>query len=111
MDKRKQPHLLERIGSIHHGVIRAHYILINLKTQRRQLLAEEQQDGESGGCHRHEYLKMDTAKHVTIKTKDFNGDSLNDIEVTIREEICASGVVSKVRKRFYAGSNGFSAFR
>ena len=111
MDKGKHLHLLERHSSTHGGVMRTRYMLINLKTQKRQLLAEGQEDGESGGCNRHEFLEMDIAEYVDIETKDFNGDSLNDIGVTIRKEICASGSVSKVRRLFYAGKNGFSATR
>ena len=55
----------------------------------------ERYNGESGGCNRHESINMDIAEYVGIETKDFNGDSLNDIAVTVRREICASGSVRR----------------
>lgn len=109
-DKSGTPYLLTRASAITHGTLWHEYRLLNLKTLNSKIIYEGEEDGESGGCHRHEFLNLKKAllQH-NIQVADANADGHRDIILIAQEEDCQTLLLSTITKTFTATRKGFSS--
>lgn len=113
-------HLVLKCSVLSHGVLSEYseilnsYNLQSIDKQRSGIirLFDGAQDGESGGCERHEFLKLKEAvTGSTITYEDINKDSYDDIIVTVHKQNCETKKKVSHTKKYYASKHGFNLSR
>lgn len=115
-DKSNIEHFVLKCGVLSHGVESEYAEILNsnnlqsIDKQRSGItrLFDGSQDGESGGCERHEFLGLKEANiNQTISYKDINKDSYPDIIVTFVRQNCETNKKRSYTKKYYAAKHGF----
>ncbi len=108
-DKAGTPHLIVRSVDMTRGVMWEGYLLVDLRTRATKELFSGEQDGESGGCSRHELLRISRAtRAATVEMGDANGDGVTDIVIQAEEEECKTERIVAVTQTFTAMAPGFA---
>jgi hypothetical protein len=110
LDKSNEPYVFLETHGLSHGISWTQYTVLNLRSLSPVFLYDGGQDGEGGGCNRHEFLDL---KRATLKVsaglRDRDQDGYTDIVIEAEEQDCKTNAVVQVIKVFFARADGFKA--
>jgi hypothetical protein len=110
LDKSNEPYVFLETHGLSHGISWTQYTVLNLRSLSPVFLYDGGQDGEGGGCNRHEFLDL---KRATLKVsaglRDRDQDGYTDIVIEAEEQDCKMNAVVQVIKVFFARADGFKA--